>query len=226
MSTTITPDIAAITARQQATWASGDYSAVAARIPVISELLVDAADLRSGDRVLDVAGGSGNTALAAARSGCDVTSLDYVPSLLERGRQRAAAEGLPVEFVEGDAQAMPFPDGAFDAVISVVGVMFAADQEAAARPSDIQGFVDAYDFAELSQDFSEFTWDQQAGLSLSSSDEELTLKVLDLNDRSVCENVADLKTKCNWHLDPDVTFKVIIDNSQRSTETGYRLCAS
>ena len=92
--------------------------------------------------------------------------------------------------------------------------------------SCIQGFVDAYDFAELSQDFSEFTWDQQAGLSLSSSDEELTLKVLDLNDRSVCENVADLKTKCNWHLDPDVTFKVIIDNSQRSTETGYRLCAS
>lgn len=131
--TMTTPDFAAITARQQATWASGDYSAVAARIPVISELLADAADLRSGSRVLDVAGGSGNTALAAARSGCDVTSLDYVPSLLERGRQRAAAEGLPVEFVEGDAQAMPFPDGAFDAVISVVGVMFAADQEAAAR---------------------------------------------------------------------------------------------
>jgi SAM-dependent methyltransferase len=131
--TMTTPDFAAITARQQATWASGDYSAIAARIPVISELLVDAADLRSGTRVLDVAGGSGNTALAAARSGCDVTSLDYVPSLLERGRQRAAAEGLPVAFVEGDAQAMPFPDAAFDAVISVVGVMFAADQEAAAR---------------------------------------------------------------------------------------------
>ncbi len=133
MSTLTTPDIAAITARQQATWASGDYSAIAARIPVISELLVDAADLHSGARVLDVAGGSGNTALAAARAGCRVVSLDYVPSLLERGRQRAAAEGLDVEYVEGDAQAMPFADGAFDAVISVVGVMFAADQEAAAR---------------------------------------------------------------------------------------------
>ena len=131
--TSLTPaTLAAITSRQQAAWASGDYAAVAARIPVMSERLCDAADLRSGTRVLDVAGGSGNTALAAARCGCEVTSMDYVPSLLERGLQRAAAEGLPVEFVEGDAQAMPFGDASFDAVVSVVGVMFAADQEAAA----------------------------------------------------------------------------------------------
>ncbi len=131
--TTMTaPDITAITARQRAAWASGDYAAVAARIPVISERLCDAADLRSGARVLDVAGGSGNTALAAARCGCRVVSMDYVPSLLERGRQRAAAEGLAVEFVEGDAQEMPFRDASFEAVVSVVGVMFAADQEAAA----------------------------------------------------------------------------------------------
>jgi SAM-dependent methyltransferase len=130
---TTSPDFAAITTRQQKTWSSGDYSAVAARIPLISELLCDAADLRSGSRVLDVAGGSGNTALAAARCGCDVVSLDYVPSLLERGRRRAAAEGLPIEFVTGDAQALPFEDGSFDAVVSAVGVMFAPDQ---ARTAD------------------------------------------------------------------------------------------
>jgi SAM-dependent methyltransferase len=124
---TTTPDLAAITARQQRAWASGDYAAVAARIPLISEILCDAADLRAGSRVLDVAGGSGNTALAAARCGSKVVSLDYVPSLLERGRARAMAEGLPVEFVEGDAQALPFADAEFDAVVSVVGVMFAPD---------------------------------------------------------------------------------------------------
>ena len=122
------PDYAAITARQQTAWATGDYSVVAARIQVISELLCDAADLRAGSRVLDVAGGSGNTALAAARTGARVVSLDYVPSLLERARARAAAEGLAVETVEGDAQALPFPDRAFDAVVSVLGAMFAPDQ--------------------------------------------------------------------------------------------------
>jgi SAM-dependent methyltransferase len=133
MSTTSTTaptiDYGAITKRQQATWASGDYSAVAARIPVISELLCDAADLRAGDRVLDVAGGSGNTALAAARSGARVVSLDYVPSLLERARVRARAEGLEVETVEGDAQDLPFADASFDAVVSVLGAMFAPDHK-------------------------------------------------------------------------------------------------
>jgi len=129
---TATPDLAAITLRQQRAWASGDYSAVGARIPLISELLIDAADLRSGSRVLDVAGGSGNTALAAARSGCDVVSLDYVPSLQERGRARAASEGLPVEFIEGDAQALPFANAEFDAVVSAIGVMFAPDHRRSA----------------------------------------------------------------------------------------------
>ena len=122
------PDYEAITTRQRTVWAAGDYGAVAARIPIISETLCDAADLRSGTRVLDVAGGTGNTALAAARSGCEVVSLDYVPALLERARVRAQAEGLPVELVEGDAQAMPFADASFDAVVSVVGAMFAPDQ--------------------------------------------------------------------------------------------------
>jgi ubiquinone/menaquinone biosynthesis C-methylase UbiE len=122
------PDYAAITARQQKVWSAGDYSRVAARIPVMSDLLCDAADLRAGSRVLDVAGGSGNTALAAARQGARVVSLDYVPSLLERARVRAAAEGLEIETVEGDAQALPFPDRSFDAVVSSVGAMFAPDQ--------------------------------------------------------------------------------------------------
>jgi SAM-dependent methyltransferase len=126
--TTTAPDFGAITARQQQVWASGDYATVAARIPVISELLCDSADLRAGSRVLDVAGGSGNTALAAARCGARVVSLDYVPALLDRAMTRAAAEGLDLEVVEGDAQALPFADGSFDAVVSVVGVMFAPDQ--------------------------------------------------------------------------------------------------
>ncbi len=133
MSSIVTaPDLGAIKARQQKTWASGDYSAVAATIPIISEELCAAADLRAGWRVLDIAGGSGNTALAAARCGCEVVSLDYVPSLLERARLRAAAEGLEIETVEGDAEALPFPDASFDAVVSAVGVMFAPDHDRAA----------------------------------------------------------------------------------------------
>ncbi len=130
--TTATPDLAAIKAKQQQTWASGDYHAVAATIQIISEQLVDAADLQADWSVLDVAGGSGNTALAAARIGADVVSLDYVPSLLERSRQRALAEGLAYETVDGDAEAMPFADASFDAVISCVGVMFAPDHQRAA----------------------------------------------------------------------------------------------
>ena len=126
------PDLGAVKARQRQTWASGDYSAVAALIVPMAEKLVDTADQQAGHRVLDVACGSGNAALAAARCGCEVTGIDYVPELLERGRARAAAEGLPVEFAEGDAEDLRFPDGAFDAVLSVVGVMFTPDQERAA----------------------------------------------------------------------------------------------
>jgi ubiquinone/menaquinone biosynthesis C-methylase UbiE len=126
------PDLDAIKARQQQTWASGDYAAVAATIPIISEQLCDSADLRAGWRVLDVAGGSGNTALAAARCGCEVVSLDYVPSLLARARERARSEGLALETIEGDAESLPFPDAAFDAVVSCVGVMFAPDHQRAA----------------------------------------------------------------------------------------------
>jgi len=126
------PDLLAVKRRQQKAWASGDYAAVAARIQPIAEQLVDAADLAAGSKVLDVATGSGNAALAAARSGCDVTGVDYVPELLERGRMRSAAEGLEIDFAEGDAEDLRFPDASFDAVVSCLGVMFAADQERAA----------------------------------------------------------------------------------------------
>jgi ubiquinone/menaquinone biosynthesis C-methylase UbiE len=134
MSTTQTtsPDLAAVKAKQRKMWASGDYSAVAARIAVMAEDMVQAAGLRAGERVLDVATGSGNAAIAAARNGCEVTGTDYVPELLERARARAAAEGLAITFAEADAEDLPYPDGAFDAVTSSLGVMFAPDQERAA----------------------------------------------------------------------------------------------
>jgi ubiquinone/menaquinone biosynthesis C-methylase UbiE len=126
------PDFAAIKLRQQATWGSGDYAAVASRIVLIAEQLVDSADLPAGGRVLDVATGTGNAALAAARSGVAVTGLDYVPELLARGRVRAAADGLDIEFVEGDAEDLPFADASFDGVLSCLGVMFTPDQDRAA----------------------------------------------------------------------------------------------
>ncbi len=127
------PDLVAIKSRQQQVWAAGDYQRIAASILIVSEQLCEAANLRAGQRVLDVATGTGNTALAAARRFCEVTGADYVPSLLERGRQRAVAEGLPVTFQEGDAEALPFPDAAFDVVLSTYGVMFSPNQEQAAR---------------------------------------------------------------------------------------------
>jgi SAM-dependent methyltransferase len=126
------PDLLAVKQRQQQAWASGDFHAVGARIVLVAERLCDTADLNAGWRVLDVATGSGNAAIAAARLGCTAVGVDYVPSLLERGRVRAAAEGLPVELLEGDAEALPFPDASFDAVTSVFGSMFAPDHERAA----------------------------------------------------------------------------------------------
>jgi SAM-dependent methyltransferase len=126
------PDLTAIKARQQVAWSSGDYSIVGTTLQIVGETLCEALDLRSGERVLDVAGGNGNAALAAARRFALVTGVDYVPALLARAGQRAAVDGLPLELREGDAEALPFADGAFDVVTSTFGVMFAADQERAA----------------------------------------------------------------------------------------------
>jgi ubiquinone/menaquinone biosynthesis C-methylase UbiE len=122
------PDLSAIKRRQQATWASGDYHMIGTQILLVSELLIEALDVHSTERVLDVATGSGNAALAAARRGCSVIGLDYVPALLDRARRRAEAEGVDADFIEGDAEALPFDDDAFDVVSSVFGVMFAPDQ--------------------------------------------------------------------------------------------------
>ena len=132
MTTPQTPDLATIKGRQQKAWSSGDYGKVGVTLLVMGEQLAEAVDLRSGQRVLDVACGNGNSSLAAARRFCNVTGIDYVHVLLEEGRKRADAEGLAVDFMEGDAENLPFEDGSFDVVLSTLGVMFAPDQEQAA----------------------------------------------------------------------------------------------
>jgi SAM-dependent methyltransferase len=129
---TNTLDLAAVKQEQQRTWSTGDYPAVAAKIHYAAERLVQHADLRAGWRVLDVATGSGNAAIAAARAGAAVVGVDYVPALLAAARTRAAAERLDICFVEGDAEHLPAAPADFDAVLSVFGVMFAPDQQRAA----------------------------------------------------------------------------------------------
>jgi ubiquinone/menaquinone biosynthesis C-methylase UbiE len=126
------PDLAGLKTRQHGAWSSGDYAVVGSTLQVVGEELCEALDLRAGQRVLDVAAGNGNVSLAAARRWCDVTSTDYVPALLERGKARAAADGLTITFQEADAEALPFPDASFDVVVSTFGVMFTPDQDKAA----------------------------------------------------------------------------------------------
>lgn len=130
---TAAPDLAAIKQRQQATWASGDYAVVGTTLQIVGESLAEAIDLRAGESVLDVAAGNGNATLAAARRFADVVSTDYVPALLDKGRERARAEGLDVQFQTADAEALPFDDGRFDVLLSTFGVMFTADHPRAAR---------------------------------------------------------------------------------------------
>lgn len=126
------PDLAAIKQRQQATWASGDFAVVGVTLQIVGEQLAEAADIHAGERVIDIAAGNGNATLAAARRFARVTSTDYVPALLEKGRARAAAEGLAIDFREADAEALPFADATFDVALSTFGVMFAPDQARAA----------------------------------------------------------------------------------------------
>ena len=139
-STEITPtpmlsieQLEAIKAKQQATWATGDFAIIGTTLQIVGEQLCEIVDVRGGDRVLDVAAGNGNATLAAARRFARVTSTDYVPALLERGRLRAEAEGLDVTFDVADAEALPYPDDSFDVVLSTFGVMFAPDHQRAAR---------------------------------------------------------------------------------------------
>ncbi|MBL0928038.1 MAG: class I SAM-dependent methyltransferase [Phycisphaerales bacterium] len=126
------PDFAKIKATQQATWASGDFSRVASRVVFVAEQLIESADVQAGDRVLDVATGSGNAAIAAARRNASALGVDYVPELLDRARLRAQVEHLDARFEVGDAEALPVADGSFDVVTSVFGCMFAPNQQKAA----------------------------------------------------------------------------------------------
>lgn len=126
------PDLAAIKQRQQAMWASGDFPAIGAVLYPTAEVLVEDAELSAGQSVLDVACGTGNAAIAAARRFTNVVGIDYVPELLDRARLRADAEGFAIDFQIGDAEALPFGDGVFDVVLSAFGVMFAPDQQRAA----------------------------------------------------------------------------------------------
>jgi ubiquinone/menaquinone biosynthesis C-methylase UbiE len=126
-------DLSAIKSRQQAAWSAGNYAVVGTTLQIVGETLCEAVDVRSDERVLDVAAGNGNASLAAARRFARVTSTDYVPSLLDSARQRATAEGLSIAFEVADAEALPFADASFDVVLSTFGVMFTPDQAKAAR---------------------------------------------------------------------------------------------
>lgn len=125
-------DFATLKVRQHGAWSSGDYAVLGATLQIVGEELCEALDLRAGQRVLDVAAGNGNVSLAAARRWCDVTSTDYVPALLARGKTRAAADGFTIAFEEADAESLPFKDASFDVVVSTFGVMFTPDQDKAA----------------------------------------------------------------------------------------------
>ncbi len=127
------PDLAALKSKQQAAWASGDYSVIGTTLQIVGEQLAEACDVRCDERVLDVAAGNGNASLAAARRGGRVTSTDYVASLLDRGAERARAERLEIAFQQADAESLPFADGQYDVVLSTFGVMFAPNQAVAAR---------------------------------------------------------------------------------------------
>lgn len=125
-------DFATIKSRQQVAWGSGDYAVVGTTLQIVGETLCEAIDLRSNQRVLDVAAGNGNATLAAARRFAEVVSTDYVATLLDRGRERAKADHLQIAFKEADAEALPFAEASFDVVLSTFGVMFTPNQEQAA----------------------------------------------------------------------------------------------
>ncbi len=126
------PDLIAIKGRQQIAWSTGNYAVVGTTLQIVGEQLCEALDLRAGSHVLDVAAGNGNASLAAARRFCEVTSTDYVKSLLESAHARAVADGLTIDFREADAENLPFDTASFDVVLSTFGVMFTPNQQQAA----------------------------------------------------------------------------------------------
>jgi SAM-dependent methyltransferase len=126
------PDLGALKTKQRAAWSSGNYAIVGSTLQIVGEQLCEALDLKSGSKVLDVAAGNGMASLAAARRWCEVISTDYVPGLLDRGKARAAAEGWRLEFMEADAEDLPFEGNQFDVVLSTFGVMFTPNQDQAA----------------------------------------------------------------------------------------------
>ena len=128
-----TPEFDAIKKRQQATWASGDFAVIGTTLQIVGEQLAESADVRAGERVIDIAAGNGNATLAAARRFARVTSTDYVPALLDKGRVRAQAEGFDIAFVEADAEALPFENASFDVALSTFGAMFTPQHERPAQ---------------------------------------------------------------------------------------------
>jgi len=132
MTTTAPTNFEAIKQKQQVNWSAGDYAVIGTTLQIIGESLCEAVDVAAGWKVIDLAAGNGNASLAAARRGCDVTAVDYVPALLEGLQARAAAEGLTIETRTGDAEAVDLPDGTFDAVLSTLGTMFTPNQQRAA----------------------------------------------------------------------------------------------
>jgi SAM-dependent methyltransferase len=226
------PDLTKIKERQRLAWASGDYAMFGAALLIMSELLCEAVDLRPGRTVLDVATGSGNTALAAARRFGQVTGIDYVPALLVRARERAAAERLRVDFREGDAESIPLPNASFDVVLSTVGVMFAPDQKKAAgellrvcRPGGRSGLAnwtpDSFT-AEMTPVFARYVppppglespsrWDGEEHvrelLGDSIGELQTTRRTLMFRYRSVWHYLAMLQT----HLDPTATGLRVVE---------------
>jgi len=125
-------DFNAVKEQQQRTWALGDFAVIGWNLAFPGEMLCEAVDVRAGEKVLDVACGTGNSALAAARRNCEAVGIDYVPALIQRARERAAVERLPAQFEVADCEALPYPDSSFDVVLSLYGSIFAPRQEQAA----------------------------------------------------------------------------------------------
>ncbi len=218
-------DVAAVTERQKETWGAAGYQSIANQVVDVGEALVEAVDPGPTQRVLDVACGTGNAALGAARRACDVVGLDYVPAMIERARARAEADGLPVRFEVGDAQALPYSEAEIDAVLSVFGSMFAPDQERAAsellrvcKPGGVVGLVTwpphgyAKDFLAVQAQYmppppeldSPFRWGTEAGLEELIGDRVSSIDCVHRTTRFYGRSVEDLAWEYRRDFGPTV----------------------